>query len=143
MGQFYTKVSQTTGGHSNAAQNGCSYFKTFYLEYRVALGWGGEAEQRDKPQEFFKAQNDWLEEGSAKITAAVRIAVHLLSRDDAPPVFFDGEGGFEIPPLPEISQGADLPGQTRKILIYQEWPTQSKLLAHVRMLSFIHAYIHS
>jgi hypothetical protein len=66
------------------------------------------------------------------MTAAVRICVHLLSRDDAPPVLFDGEGHYEFPPLPDIAPGAELPGKTRKILIYQEWPVQVELLARVR-----------
>jgi hypothetical protein len=106
--------------------------QTFYLEYRISLGWAGEEDKRDHPERYFKTQQDWLEHGGSKITAAVLISSHLLSRDDAPPVVFDGEGGYTIPPLPEIPHGAEVPGRTRKILIYQEWPVQSRLLAHVR-----------
>jgi hypothetical protein len=69
--------------------------------------------------------------------AAVCIAAHLLSRDDAPPVIFDGEGGFEIPPLPEILDGSEVPGKTRKIIVYQQWPIQSRLLIRVSFPSFI------
>jgi Helicase conserved C-terminal domain len=135
MGQFCTKASDPIDVHQIC--NLIHPSQTFYLEYRVALGWAGETEARDHPERFFKSQKDWLENGGSKMVAAVRIAAHLLSRDDAPPIIFDGEGGFEIPPLPDILDRSDVPGKTRKILVYQQWPIQSRLLIHVSFPSFI------
>jgi len=71
-------------GISDANEMGQFYTRTFYLEYRVALGWAGGDDQRDHPERYFKSQDDWLECPGTKIDAAVRICAHLLSRDDAP-----------------------------------------------------------
>ncbi|KAI6111419.1 P-loop containing nucleoside triphosphate hydrolase protein [Pisolithus sp. B1] len=113
---------------SDAISMGQFTQSAFFLQYRISLGWAGDDDQRDRPERYFKTQDDWRNLGSAKITAAVLIAHHLLCRDDAPPIVFDGQGGFEIPALPDVPLGAVMPGRTRKVLIYQEWPSQSKLL---------------
>lgn len=72
----------------------------------------------------------WRAAIGTKIDVTARLTVHHLSRDDAPIIKNAGEA--EWPPLRTIEAGSAVPGRTKKVLIYQQFPSMSYLTVHVR-----------
>ncbi|KAF8869441.1 P-loop containing nucleoside triphosphate hydrolase protein [Infundibulicybe gibba] len=126
MGVILTLAEVNQDSISTA--NGLNEFTTkrFYLEYRMALGFAREDPNSVIPT--FKTLEEWIPVKSTKIDVCAKLCKYLLSRDDAPPVtFHDGEAFFpELPSTPCT--------KTRRILIYQEFPSLGPLLRRILSL---------
>jgi len=74
----------------------------------------------------FSTIAQWNLVKSTKIDTCARICEHFLTRDDALEPVFD-EGQVMFPPMPD----AAAINRTRKLLIYQEFPSLGPLLRNV------------
>ncbi|KAI6127250.1 hypothetical protein F5141DRAFT_1060828 [Pisolithus sp. B1] len=59
----------------------------------------------EEGNEYVMAGETWA---VPKIVATILITHHLLYRDDAIPVIFDGHGGFEMLALPDVPSRAEM-----------------------------------
>lgn len=87
---------------------------------------------RDNPNDeipYFQTLAQWVPLKSTKMDMCARMCVHLLSRDDAPPLVFEG-GSVTFNPIPETQPGEIIKRDT-KIVIYQEFTCLGSLLQNV------------
>lgn len=78
---------------------------------------------------------EWQAKKSTKVDVCARLCLHLLSRDDAPPVDFK-DGGVVFPPIPASAPGEKI-SQNLKILIYQEFPSFGPMVRDVCINLFV------
>lgn len=118
--------------------NSTSKFATrsFYIEYRISVGFARDESRGDSSIPTFTTLEQWEPVKSTKMDTCAKICQHILTRDDVPTVTFkDGKAIFpKINPHP-------LPGGGKmetKILIYQEFTSLRPLLRNVTLhyLSF-------
>jgi len=74
----------------------------------------------------------WEEKKSVKLDTCARLVKHILTSDLAPVVECK-DGVVEFPPIPSPPPGVEVP-RTRKILIYQEFPSLIPLLQNVSVV---------
>ena len=77
----------------------------------------------------FKSLQEWEQKKSTKVDMCALICLHLLSRDDAPPLIFK-DGNVFFPEMPQSRPG-EVILQSNKILIYQEFPSFGPLVRSV------------
>ncbi|TFK60185.1 hypothetical protein BDN72DRAFT_779739 [Pluteus cervinus] len=134
-------MEQLEDGVIDTASAGNSVRKTsrnFYLEMRLGAGYARLDTQDPLPK--FKTLEEWHRQKSTKMDACARICQHLLSRDDASDPIIEN-GKITFPPLPPLQPG-EVPKQTHKILVYQEFPSLGPLLRNVLNLYGVkHLYI--
>lgn len=71
---------------------------------------------------------------STKYQVTVDTVLHLLQRDDAPKPVSNKDGAIEFPALPDLPEGAPVPGQMRKGVIYAEFTSMVPLLQQVSII---------
>jgi len=83
---------------------------------------------------------EWQQKKSTKIDMCALICLHLLSRDDAPPLIRK-DGNVFFPEMPQSRPG-EVILQSNKILIYQEFPSFGPLVRSVfRFYNIPHLFI--
>lgn len=119
---FSSSVSNANGSKKISS-------KSFYIEYRLAVGL---AQETPGPLPHFKTLEEWEKAKSTKMDVVARIIQHTLSSDQAPPVkFVDGRPVF--PPVPPL-----LPGEvpSNKVVVYQEFPSLGRVLRNVSVILY-------
>ncbi|KAG6903925.1 hypothetical protein DXG01_013848 [Tephrocybe rancida] len=110
----------------------------FYAEHKKCIGFARL--NLEDPVPTFATLPEWELVKSTKMDTCARMTRHLLSRDDAPPMIFK-DGIVEYSPVPEPQPGEDVK-KTKKIIIYQEFPSLGPLLRNILTLYGIkHVYI--
>ncbi|KAJ3557756.1 hypothetical protein NP233_g11663 [Leucocoprinus birnbaumii] len=104
--------------------------KTFYLEYRITVTFA-RREGDTGPLPVFKTLEEWYPEKSTKMDACGRITAHYLLDDRVPDVICE-DGEIMFPDVPQ--EFKDHPLQTRRIIIYSEFPSMTPLLQNVLSL---------
>lgn len=109
----------------SSAANSIEKFKTrsFYMDYRLALGYAGREVE-------FRNMEEWQAKKGTKFDACAQICRHHLSDDNAPNIEFSDAGEMIIPSAPEVDVEA-MTSSTTRILIYQEFKSQGSLLQKV------------
>jgi hypothetical protein len=108
-----------------------AFSSTFYLRSRLGATYP-RLNLTDKIPRF-KTMDEWQKAKSTKVDTLARMCLHLLSRDDAPPMVFE-DGGVVFPPVAAPAPH-ELISQDRKIIIYQEFPSFGPMVRDVRSLS--------
>lgn len=80
----------------------------------------------------FDSLESWEEKKSVKFDTCARLVKHILTSDLAPMVECK-DGVVEFPPIPPPPRGVKVP-QTRKVLIYNEFPSLMPLLRNVSLV---------
>jgi hypothetical protein len=93
----------------------------FYLEYRLAIAY---PHANDRLYPTFASLEQWESHRGTKLQVAVDIIKHLLADDRIDDPIFNTNGDVEYPPLPDHEDDSPRP-QTRKILMYAEFPMMS------------------
>jgi superfamily II DNA/RNA helicase len=76
------------------------------------------------------SKEEWKSAEGTKLALLVRLLQHTLSHDDRAPVSFDAEGLGSYPPMPVMADG-EIPPQTSKVIIYQEFPMMADMIVSV------------
>ncbi|KAJ3548525.1 hypothetical protein NMY22_g1227 [Coprinellus aureogranulatus] len=106
----------------------------FYLQHRMGVSFAREqsedANGGDIPR--FDSLDSWYPVMSTKMDTCARLVQHVLSRDDAAQVEF--EGGCGVFPLPADVDPQSPHVRTNKVIIYQEFPLFRPLLQNILTL---------
>ncbi|KAF4611118.1 hypothetical protein D9613_006452 [Agrocybe pediades] len=101
--------------------------RSFYLEHRLNVAYASEDSISNIP--YFRTLEEWKPLKSTKIDTCCRMVVHLLTQDDAPDITFK-DGAAQFPPF----QRTETASRDAKVVIYQEFPSFSKLLLNILKL---------
>jgi hypothetical protein len=85
--------------------------------------------QHQFEQWVLRRSQEGQQKKSTKIETCALICLHLLSRDDAPPMIFK-DGNVFFPEIPQPQPG-EVISQSNKILIYLEFPSFGPLVRSV------------
>ncbi|KAJ2914050.1 hypothetical protein MD484_g6375, partial [Candolleomyces efflorescens] len=97
---------------------------TFYIEHRMGVTFARA--DPSEPIPVFKSIEEWETQLSTKIDNLVTISIHFLTRDDMPMV--SSENGLVIYPRAPTTVGFT---RNTKILIYQEFPSNTALVRNI------------
>ncbi|KAF5331786.1 hypothetical protein D9758_018091 [Tetrapyrgos nigripes] len=127
---LHSKAKEARSNASTANELAVWHTKSFYLEYRMLIAYAKD--NREDPLPSPKSLKEWNPIRSTKMTVCAMLCRHYLKQDDVgDPQFKNGQPEFPIPP--KLKPG-ETPKRTRKILIYSEFPSLTKLLLLVLKL---------
>ncbi|KAF5359465.1 hypothetical protein D9756_003663 [Leucocoprinus leucothites] len=112
-----------------SASDARMHTKQFYLEYRLAVGYAKDDSSSLLPT--FRSLKEWQPRKSTKMDVCANICAHYLTDDRVGDVTFDG-GDVSFPDIP--GEFLTDPQQSRRIIIYAEFPSMTPLLQNVLSL---------